>query len=318
MSKKTSLILEQAQQFAALASRVQTDDLTQTAPLLSHSIQSDVDASAMQTLSASRPSIKVSLTGTDGDDILTGGARNDTLRGGDGSDILRGLGGHDVLYGDAGNDWLQGGAGNDRLYGGDDNDILMGGNGNDMLYGDAGNDILMGENGNDILHGGDGNDYITGGNGNDRLYGGDGNDTLVGGAGNDLLYGGNGDDILMMGPGRDVATGGAGRDTFMIMNIDSRVDQITDFTTGRGGGDVLNLAAVLQGFDPLTDSINDFVQLTQVAGGTMVSINATGADGGAFVNSVLLAGGIPLSSAADMLSSGNLLVEFGTTTHVES
>lgn len=48
----------------------------------------------------------VTLTGSDGSDILVGGAGNDTLYGGDGNDIL---------YGGAGNDTLYGGAGADRF-----------------------------------------------------------------------------------------------------------------------------------------------------------------------------------------------------------
>ncbi|MEA4836908.1 MAG: type I secretion C-terminal target domain-containing protein, partial [Rhodospirillaceae bacterium] len=76
----------------------------------------------------------VTLTGSDGSDILVGGAGNDTLYGGDGNDIL---------YGGAGNDTLYGGAGNDTLYGGDGDDILYGGAGNDTLYGGAGADRFV-------------------------------------------------------------------------------------------------------------------------------------------------------------------------------
>jgi Ca2+-binding RTX toxin-like protein len=46
--------------------------------------------------------IQLTGNGGDGDDVLTGGAGNDTLSGGEGDDILNGLGGQDVLDGGAG------------------------------------------------------------------------------------------------------------------------------------------------------------------------------------------------------------------------
>lgn len=69
--------------------------------------------------------IPVSLTGTDGDDVLTGGAGNDILVGGAGNDLLVGGDGNDLLVGGAGNDTLVGGNGHDTLNGGDGNDTLV-------------------------------------------------------------------------------------------------------------------------------------------------------------------------------------------------
>jgi Ca2+-binding RTX toxin-like protein len=48
---------------------------------------------------------------------------------------------------------------------------------------------------------------------NDLLEGGDGNDILLGQTGNDTLKGGNGDDYLVGGGERDCLDGGPGRDT---------------------------------------------------------------------------------------------------------
>lgn len=56
--------------------------------------------------------------GGDGNDLLTGAGRADTLRGGTGDDVLSGQGGKDTLRGGAGDDLLTGGAGNDVLIGG--------------------------------------------------------------------------------------------------------------------------------------------------------------------------------------------------------
>ena len=66
----------------------------------------------------------VTLTGTNGANMLTGGAAEDTLQG---------LGGNDSLWGGGGADILQGDGGNDTLYGGWGGDLLIGGNGADRF-----------------------------------------------------------------------------------------------------------------------------------------------------------------------------------------
>lgn len=63
-----------------------------------------------------------------------GTTRADTLTGTDANDVLVGGAGPDTLYGRGGNDVLQGGKGPDRLYGGPGRDSLAGGPGNDRLY----------------------------------------------------------------------------------------------------------------------------------------------------------------------------------------
>lgn len=143
------------------------------------------------------------ITGTNGADVIVGGAANDLLLGGNGNDTLSGGSGSDLLDGGNGNDLLDGGSGSD---------LLSGGNGNDTLLGGAGNDLLDGGNGNDTLNGGDGTDILNGGNGND---------TLDGGAGSDLLYGGNGNDTFTYHVENnlnslDVYIGGNGNDTLII------------------------------------------------------------------------------------------------------
>jgi len=109
------------------------------------------------------------ISGTNGNDTLTGGAGDDEIRGLDGADTLFGRGGAD---------------------------ILKGGRGIDLLQGDAGNDLLKGARDNDDLRGGDGQDSLRGGQGNDTLRGGAGGDFLRGGKGEDLLVGGRGADVF--------------------------------------------------------------------------------------------------------------------------
>jgi Ca2+-binding RTX toxin-like protein len=68
--------------------------------------------------------------------------------------------------------------------------------GADYLVGGIMGDAIGGGAGNDTIAGLLGNDTLFGNAGNDVLLGGDGADQLEGGAGNDLMFGGAGDDLL--------------------------------------------------------------------------------------------------------------------------
>lgn len=94
----------------------------------------------------------LAIEATDGNDDLYGYATDDVIRGGAGNDSIYSRDGDDELHGDAGDDSLGGGQGNDVLYGGDGNDYLNGDSGNDQLYGGTGNDTLYGGSGNDEYH----------------------------------------------------------------------------------------------------------------------------------------------------------------------
>ncbi len=107
------------------------------------------------------------------DDIIEGGAGNDTVFANSGDDVVTDTGG-----------------GDDSIYGQGGNDTLSSGTGDDTVSGGTGNDTLNGEAGNDLLIGGDGNDAVDGGTGNDTIYGGGDSDTIAGGDGDDLIYGG--------------------------------------------------------------------------------------------------------------------------------
>ena len=82
---------------------------------------------------------KVSVVGTDNNDVITGTAGNDKLVGGDGRDTLNGGGGNDVLLGGDTADTLNGGDGSDQLIGGGGGDLLTGGTGRDRFIFD--NDV---------------------------------------------------------------------------------------------------------------------------------------------------------------------------------
>ncbi|MBY5935535.1 M10 family metallopeptidase C-terminal domain-containing protein [Tateyamaria omphalii] len=229
----------------------------------------------------------------DGNDIVLGGIGFDTVEGGDGNDSITGADGYDTLSGGAGNDTLEGNNGFDLLNGGAGNDLLNGGLGLDTLNGDGGNDTLNGQSGFDTLDGGAGADLlngnagadsILGGSGNDTLNGGINNDTLSGGANDDRLNGGNGRDSLMGDGGDDVLRGNAGSDTLAggdgndILNGGIGADTFI-YT---GGNDIIqdfqnNVdtlivdQALLGGTDPDDIDLSDFV--TVVNGNLVVTLD---------------------------------------------
>lgn len=90
----------------------------------------------------------------------------------------------DTIIGSDGANVLQGGAGNDAIHGGSDAsaDSILGGDGKDLITetGGAGsNDTISGGAGSDTISAGGGADTIAGGTGDDQLTGGDGNDVFV-------------------------------------------------------------------------------------------------------------------------------------------
>jgi Ca2+-binding RTX toxin-like protein len=154
------------------------------------------------------------------DDIITGGAGNDTINAGLGYDQVDGGANNDLLIVDYSSNTYTGtspsagidtsiysnGAGGFNGYfrayrntsferdevdfsnierfqitGTGANDYIFTGDNNDTLNGGAGNDTLNGDLGNDSINGGADNDNITGGLGNDTIDGGTGTDTLVDG-----------------------------------------------------------------------------------------------------------------------------------------
>jgi Ca2+-binding RTX toxin-like protein len=158
------------------------------------------------------------ITGTAGNDTLTGSGLPDTINALQGNDVVYGGGGNDTidgglgydrLYGDAGDDIINGGAADttrkassDTLYGGSGNDVLIVGSANGQaLYGEAGNDIYIAGSGWTWMEDTGGSNLFLGGSASDDINMGDGNDLAIGGRGSDSYDGDrDGDGIL----GRDV------------------------------------------------------------------------------------------------------------------
>jgi Ca2+-binding RTX toxin-like protein len=256
------------------------------------------------------------LRGYEGSDVLEGGAGNDTIYGDDQYNTVGFTGaGDDIIRGDAGNDTLMGGDGSDTIYGGDDNDTIYGTGGSDTLYGDAGNDLIYGDfasgssgAGNDTLYGGTGNDILDGGYGNDTLFGDDNFDQLYGREGDDTLNGGAGVDYLFGGLGNDTMTGGSSADRFYFDpgDVGSYVDTVTDFTTGHN--DQLWLDSVLSGYDPMTDLITDWLEITDSGSDSIVKVDFDGtANGTNFVQIATLTGVTGLTDEAALVTSGHVI-----------
>jgi Ca2+-binding RTX toxin-like protein len=159
---------------------------------------------------------EVVIRGGGGDDTITvnGGASLDlTILGSDGTDVIHGGAGDDMVLGLDGEDEVEAGSGEDRVSGGADRDYLDGQDGDDTVAGGAGDDTVYGLEGDDALSGGDGNDYVEGGAGDDTVDAGAGDDMVSGGQGDDALYAGAGDDVTYAGRGDDTTYGGSGDDT---------------------------------------------------------------------------------------------------------
>lgn len=205
------------------------------------------------------------LVGTEGDDLLVGGADADTLVGLGGNDTLQGGEGDDLLIGGAGYDTLDGGAGSDTVSYEDAQPVGMyeflmvnllgqyasvigpfGGGLLDSLVsienvvGSSGADWLVGTAGDNHLSGGAGNDNIEGKGGADILDGGDGNDLIATGgifgaaAPGSLMIGGDGNDTIQSGNSNDTMLGGNGDDFLSVGDFST-----TRLVDGGAGTDTL-------------------------------------------------------------------------------
>ena len=165
----------------------------------------------------------------------------------------------------------------------------------DAIYGLGGDDFLSGELGNDVIYGGDGNDTLKGRDGDDILYGGAGDDYLEGNGGNDFLYGGEGIDTLK---------GGVNIDTFVFETMTGIGDTIIDFRPN--DGDAIDISDLLSAYDPLTELITDFVQITDNGIDSYLAVDI---DGGAnnFVQIATIVNYIGLTDEEALEVSGNLI-----------
>lgn len=266
----------------------------------------------------------VSATGNSGNNTLTGNGYANTLTGGGGDDILNGGSGNDILYGGDGHDTLDGGYGNDTMTGGAGDDIYYVNSAGDTITENAseGTDSVfssvtwtLGANVENLTLtatvNGTGNslaNILTGNGGANTLTGGDGNDTLYGAAGVDTLYGGNDNDLLIGGAGNDILWGEAGADTFWFDSTSlGGIDTVKDFSIGQG--DILDIKNILVGFDPLTSTITDFVEITTSGADSILKVDRDGTGGTYSLTQIgTLTGITGLTDEAALVTSGNLIM----------
>lgn len=281
----------------------------------------------------------MTFTGTSAGEYLYGTKTDNALYGLDGTDYLYASDGNDTLYGGVGADNLNGELGNDTYVWsiGDGNDTITDTGGTDKILFGAGiteNDISFARyssydfkitiGSEEILLSGqylankaietavldDGtiidllnNVTFTGTSGSDYMWGLSSGDTLKGLAGSDWLYGDSGDDVLIGGEGADMLYGQGGADIFLFDDLASS-DNIQDFDLI--AGDKLDVSDLLIGYDPLTDAITDFVQITESGGSSYLNVDA---DGGAdnFVQVAYIHNATGLTDEEALETSGNLI-----------
>ncbi|MEZ0225411.1 MAG: hypothetical protein ACAH83_12720 [Alphaproteobacteria bacterium] len=185
-----------------------------------------------------------------------------------------------IITGNNNKNTLDGAAGADTLIGGLDNDTYMVDNKLDRVIETANVNTVTGADGSDLiitkisgaldvntaiaygltlLPGFDVNtkvERLTLGLGGVIGVGNDLDNVITGNASANTLYGGIGNDTLDGGLGRDTYYGGLGADVFVV-----GVDAITnhDLIKDWGSGDIIQYDAILIGFDPLLNVLDDFV-----------------------------------------------------------
>ena len=238
----------------------------------------------------------ITLEGTSAGEVVSG------VR--DSNDVLFGYGGNDTLYGSSGDDTYVWNVG-------DGNDVISDWDGNDkILFGEnidqsnvrvehlGGEDLFIHINIEKItirdhmngtneeietLEFADGstinianNITFTGTSADETVRGVDDNNVLYGLDGNDTLWGYDGDDTLYGGHGADALYGGEGADTY-VFEADtafSGIDEISGFN--QADGDALDVSDMLSGYDPLTDALADFVEVTDSGSHSAVSVDMDG------------------------------------------
>lgn len=133
-----------------------------------------------------------------------------------------------------------------------------------------------------------------------------GNDTLYGGAGDDIIYGQEGDDVIDGGAGNDVLSGGSGADTFVENAVGQGIDVIRDFSVDEG--DVLDLAGLIQNYDPTQQVIDDFVFSREENGGTVLSVDVNGSGDVSNAIDLVALEGLQNLDLQSLVESGNINV----------
>lgn len=270
-------------------------------------------------------SSNINATGNTLDNVLTGNSGVNIFAGSDGNDVEYGGGSGDTLQGGVGNDTLYAEAGNDLVWGGDGNDYLDGGTGDDTMNGLLNDDIYIVDSTSDVVNenASEGTDTVwstvthTLSANVENLYlvtgsavNGTGNtlaNVIRGNSSANTLSGGDGNDTIDGGYALDTLTGGNGNDTFVFTHV-NHIDVVTDFNIS-SQEDVLDVRDLLDQYDPLTDTLADFLQIADSGGNSTVSVDRDGTGSAYSMVQIATLNSITgLTDEAALVTAGNLLV----------
>lgn len=96
--------------------------------------------------------------------------------------------------------------------------------------------------------------------------------------------------VIASAAGAQHLYGTSSADTFVFDALTDRLDTIHDFDAN--GGDVLDVSALLTQYDPLQDSLNDFIFKTESAGNTTISVDVNGTGNIANATSIAVIQGV--------------------------
>ena len=138
------------------------------------------------------------------------------------------------------------------------------------------------------------------------LYGTSGADTLTATGYGNFLYAYSGADTLVAGGANGYLYGGTGADTFHFTNA-SDSNNVADFSVS--DGDKLDFSSILTGYDPMTDTLSDFITKTESGGNTLFSVDIDGTGTGHSMTQVAsIAGVTGLDALATLISNGTVIV----------
>jgi Ca2+-binding RTX toxin-like protein len=123
----------------------------------------------------------------------------------------------------------------------------------------------------------------------------------------DIVAASSANNVLVGGGGADVIAGGQGSDRFDYNAIGESGDIISDFSVGIGN-DKLDLKDMLVGYDPATSVLADFVQLTESAGNTNVSVDPDGAGSAYSSTQIVTLQNLTGLLLNELQSNGNLIL----------
>jgi len=123
-----------------------------------------------------------------------------------------------------------------------------------------------------------------------------------------ILTGTPGDDLIWGSAGIDTLTGGGGNDTFLYNSANKSNDLINNFTVSGGGDekDSLDLSDLLVGFNAVSSTFSDFLDVTNDGSNTFVKVDEDG-NGSGFSDMTLTLEGV-ITDLDDLKNNEQLIL----------